>query len=254
MGRISSSLSALALAGTSARAQSINVSFGHTSGAPSSSYAAAGAAGHWNAVSGVAGPSYPLVAIDGSATSVSLSQGPTTTVIAATDPAVHGDDAALLDFGLVTTGAETCLTFSGVAPGTYEVLVYAWLPNQPTVKSRTRQDQAPSTIDVGGAWSGAHVEGVTYARYIATVDSSGVLPAHSGLVTPNVQSAALNGVQFRFLPAGAPDAGFGGGGGNDAGTGTGAHHHAGCRASTSSSGALFALAIVVVVARRRRGR
>jgi hypothetical protein len=197
----------LGTASATAHAQSINVSFGHTSGAPSSSYAAAGAAGVWNAVTGISGPTFTLVDTDGAPTSVTLTQSPTTTVLANPDPSVSGDDAALLDNGLVTNGAETCLAFSGFQPGTYEVLVYAWLPNQPTMLSRTRQDEAPSTIDVGGAWTGAHAAGITYARYVVTVDASGSLPAHSGLA-PNTALAALNGVQIRPLPAtGSPDAG-----------------------------------------------
>jgi hypothetical protein len=195
-----------ALASASAHAQSINVSFGHASGGPSPSYAAAGASGVWNSVTGVAGSSFNLVAIDGSVSGISVSQSPTTTMLATPDPSVNGDDAKLLNSGLVTSGAETCLSFSGFKPGKYEVLVYAWMPNQPTVKSRTRQDQAPSTIDVGGAWSGAHAEGVTYARYVVTVDSSGNLPAHSGLV-PGAPTAALNGVQIRPLASTPPDAG-----------------------------------------------
>src|SRR5438270_8618154 len=103
-----------------AGAQSLNVSFGHTSGAPSASYAAAGAAGTWNAVTGIAGADDALVTTDGSPSGVTVSQSPTTTVLTAADPSVAGDDASLLNNGLVTTGAETCLMFSHVDPGTYE--------------------------------------------------------------------------------------------------------------------------------------
>jgi hypothetical protein len=206
MQRYLGALAIVALGSGSANGQSINVSFGHASGGPSSSYAAAGAAGAWNSITGIAGSSFNLVALDGSPSGVVVSQSPTTTVLTTADPAVGGDDANLLNSGLVTTGAETCLTFVGFQPGQYEVLIYAWLPNQPTVKSRTRQDQAPSTIDVGGAWSGAHAEGVTYARYVVTVDSSGNLPAHSGLV-PGAPQSALNAVQIRPLTSVPPDAG-----------------------------------------------
>jgi hypothetical protein len=139
-------------------AQSINVNFADAGNTPSPSYAAAGAAGAWNTITGVAGPAYTLVGTDGAASGVAMTQSPTTTLLTGGgDPALHGDDATLLDHGLVTTGAETCLMFSGVEPGNYEVLIYAWTPNGPGVMSRTRQDEAPSTIDVGGAWTGAHV-------------------------------------------------------------------------------------------------
>ena len=182
-----------------ARAQAVNVSFGDPASGPSPAYAAAGAPGTWNSVTGEAGLAFDLVGLDGAATGVTLSQQPTIALIADSDPSVTGDDGQLLNRGLLTNGSETCLALSGFAPGTYEVLTYAWTPNAPLVKSRTRQDEAPSTIDVGGAWSGAHEEGVTYARYIVVVDDSGALPAHSGLA-PGQPTAAFNGIQIRPLP------------------------------------------------------
>jgi hypothetical protein len=252
--------------GGAAHAQSINVSFGHTSGAPASTYAAAGAAGTWNAITGVSGPSYDhLAALDGSTTDISMTQSPTTTVLSGGDSSVTGDDAALLENGLVTTGAETCLMFSGFDAGTYEVLIYAWVPSEPTTKSRTRQDEAASTIDVGGAWPGEHQEGVTYARYVVTVGSDGNLPAHSGLA-PNMPSAALNGVQIRPLPAPGSDAGMtagadagtGSGSGSnndtaDAGTTTTEHHAGGCAvAGGGVPGLVVALALVLCKRHKRR--
>jgi MYXO-CTERM domain-containing protein len=232
-----------------AGAQSININIG-TTGAPSSSYAAAGAAGTWNNVTGVAGPTFDFVALDGSPSGVTATQTPTTTLLTGTDPSVSGDDAKLLNSGLVTTSssAETCLNFLGFAPDTYEVLIYAWVPNQPTVKSRTRQDEAPTTIDVGGAWPGSHAEGVTFARYVVTVDSSGALPAHSGLA-PGQPSAALNGIQIRPTTAAAGDAGISDPG--DAGT-TDPHHGGGC--STGGGGGLGLAIVALGLVRRRRSR
>jgi uncharacterized protein (TIGR03382 family) len=244
-----------------ASAQSVNVAFGSGDDAPSADYAAAGAAGTWNRVTGIAGQSFDLVGLDGKASGVSVSQSPTTTLIGGSpDPSVSGDDAKLLDSGLVTTGAETCLSFSGFGSGSYEVLIYAWSPNQPTVKSQTRQDEAPSTIDVGGAWTGAHAEGVTYARYVVTIGENAALPAHSGLAT-DMPSAALNGVQIRPLSAIPADAGVGigadasGGGGNgeapDAGTSETTAPHAGCSATGGGGSWLAVIAIGLVVRRRR---
>jgi MYXO-CTERM domain-containing protein len=242
-----SSFVLVALAYSSAYGQSINISFGHDSAGPSPSYAARGAAGVWNSITGVSGSSFDLVAIDGSPSGVTVSQSPTTTTLTTPDPSVDGDDARLLNSGLVTTGAETCLSFSGFKPGQYEVLIYAWLPNQPTVKSRTRQDEAPSTTDVGGAWTGAHAEGVTYARYVVTVDGSGSLPAHSGLV-PGAPMSALNGIQIRPLSSvestgGEPKMSSGGcssGGGGGAGP-------------LGVAALLAALILVAVLRRRTRG-
>jgi uncharacterized protein (TIGR03382 family) len=241
------------LAASAAHAQSINVNFGPTTAKPSATYAAAGLAGPWNTIAGTSGPVYNgFVAIDGTATPIEMTQSPTTTLLGTGDPSVTGDDATLLDNGLDTTGAETCLMFSGFEPGTYEVLIYAWTPNQPAVLSRTRQDQAPSTKDVGGAWSGQHVEGVTYARYTVTVDSSGNLPAHSGLA-PSQPSAALNGVQIRLLADGVPDAGAGGGGGATPDGGVqSSERHDGCAAGGDGAGLAMIGAIWLVLRRRRR--
>ena len=251
----------MGLAAPASGQTAINVSFGHTSGAPSATYAAAGGAGMWNAVTGVAGSDYDLVDADGTSTGVKVSQSPTTTMITTGDPTVTGDDGALLNTGLLTTGAETCLSFSHVDPGTYEVLIYAWTPNAPSVLSRTRQDEAPTTIDIGGAWPGAQTEGVTYARYMVTVASDGVLPAHSGLA-PGQPSAALNGVQIRPLgvdtgaDAGVPpDSGGNPGNGNGpAGGGVDMQpggHGGGCQSGPGAGiGVAFALGAMLV--RRRR--
>jgi uncharacterized protein (TIGR03382 family) len=236
---------ALVVSAAPAGAQTLNINFGPT--APSPTYAAAGQAGTWNAVGGTPGMTYDFVAVDGSPSGVTMYQAPTPTAVTGTDPSVTGDDATLLDSSLLTTGAETCLFFSGFTPGTYEVLIYAWVPSQPSVLSRTRQDQAPSTIDVGGAWPGHHAEGVTYARYTVTVDSGGMLPAHSGLATGQ-PSAALNGVQIRPLPStGGNDASpidYG-----DAGT-TPPVHHGGC-STGGGAGAGVLLALLALVRRRR---
>ncbi len=237
-------------------AQTVNVNFGDAAtDTPAPTYAAAGDAGTWNTVSGVAGMTFHLVATDGAA-GITLTQTPTTTLLATTDPSVTGDDAKLLNHGLVTTGAETCLMFDGMAPGSYEVLIYAWTPDAPTVLSRTRQDEAPSTIDVGGAWTGAFAEGVTHARYVVTVDQTGQLPAHSGLA-PGQPSAALNAIQIRPLSnnpdAGVvgPDAGEPAGGGGDAATGPAPHHSGGC-SSSGGAGLPVAFALLALARRRRR--
>ena len=245
---------------SSASAQSINVNFSEAGSTPSSSYAAAGGAGMWNTVTGLAGQTFTLFATDGSPTGVTVIQQPTATLITTTDPSVSGDDAILLNHGLVTTNQETCLAFSNMHAGSYEVLVYAWLPLQPTVKSRTRQDEAPSTIDVGGAWPGHHEEGITYARYMVQVSSDGMLPAHSGLA-PNAPAAALNAVQIRLLSQGADgapvglDATTGGGNNPDGGLGGGGGGHGGCATTRDAGpGALVVgLAIVAGLRRRRTG-
>jgi hypothetical protein len=239
---------AVLVAASPVAAQTINVNFGPT--APSPNYAAAGGAGMWNAIAGSPSVTYNLVASDGTPSGVTVSQAPTPTLLAGSDPSVTGDDATLLNNALLTTGAETCLFFNGFSAGTYEVLIYAWVPSQPSVLSRTRQDEAPSTIDVGGAWPGHHAENVTFARYIVTVDSGGMLPAHSGLATGQ-PSAALNGVQIR--PVGVSGGGDSGvidyGDASTTPPPPPGHHGGGCSAG-GNAGALVLLALAFV--RRRR--
>ncbi len=260
--RVAVVLGMLGLAAT-AQAQAVNVNFGPTDGAPASTYGAAGAVGTWNSISGIAGQTFEIVDLSGAATPITMSQSPTTTMLTTADASVSGDDAKLLNTGLDTTGAETCLAFNGFTAGMYEVLVYAWTPNAPSVLSRTRQDEAASTIDVGGAWTGAHVEGVTYARYVVTVGADGNLPAHSGLA-PSQPSAALNGIQIRPLPLAVdagpqPDAAGGGGGGGgggetgDAGT-TSSHHGGGCAAGGNGGLGSGALVLAIAALARRRNR
>ncbi len=260
MSRLLASILVLGGLAASARAQSVNINFtADPNGAPASSYGAAGIPGTWNAVTGIDGPTFHFVDIHGGTTNVTMTQSPTEMDLSGgDDAALSGDDAKLLNTGIFTTSAETCLTFAGFNAGDYEILVYAYSPSQPTIKSRTRQDDAPSTIDVGGAWSGAHVEGITYARYPVTV-TNGNLPAHSGLA-PNMPSAMLNGIQIRLLTDVIPpnDAGVGGDGGGsnnesgDAGITSGGSHHSGCSVGGGGSGAGMLLIALGLVRRRRR--
>jgi hypothetical protein len=223
---IAASVTVLFQAQGGARAQSLNVDFGQPANKPSDTYAAAGLPGVWNSIQGAAGPTYNLVGLDGRPTSVTLSQSGSTSLLSASDPSVTGDDAALLNDALITNiaGQETCLFVHGLEPGMYEVLVYAWMPNAPAVKSRVRHDLSTMTQDIGGAWTGAHVQGVTYSRHILTIGSDGFMGSHSGVVPGAVAAngAALNGFQIRKIVTtldggAAPDAATA----SDAGVGPG---------------------------------
>jgi hypothetical protein len=197
-----------------AHAESLNVKFG-SGAAPSPTYAAAGLPGVWNVVQGQSSPqvTYHLVGLDGQPTAVTLYQYGGN-LVAVTDPSVNGDDARLLNDSLVThdPGLESCLFINGLRPGLYEVTTYAWMPNAPNVRSRVRHDLSTRIEDVGGAWSGMHVEGVTYARHLLMVGSNGFVGSHSGIVPGAIAAngAALNGVQLREIVPGT-----------DAGSGTG---------------------------------
>lgn len=208
--RFLSTFAAFLLSTGALHAQSFNIDFGDEADCPSSSYEAAGLPGLWNAF--VCYDSVPdtsaqpfddqLVDLHGWATNVSVHEYGGTHILSANDPSVSGDDAKLLNDGLLTYSIpiKTCLYFNGLQNGDYEVLTYAWMPNQPSVIQRVFHDNTVGSAFVGGTWTGAHVEGVTYGRHIVTV-TNGFMGPHIGI--PNFGNAAdggaLNGMQLRQL-------------------------------------------------------
>lgn len=187
-------------------AQAINIDFGEPGAGPPPSYGAAGLPGVWNSLRGDHGVTTPnLLGLDGEPTTVSLRQiggFDTPTVI---DPDTTGDDALLMDDYLVTFSPtlESCIYLDGLAPGRYEVLIYARMPNRPDVLSYTSVDQEPGVpyFEVGGPWPGAHEELISYSRHVAVVGASGDLDLHSGIPPGAIAAngAALNGLQIRPL-------------------------------------------------------
>jgi len=187
-------------------AQDMNFDFGAPGDGPSATYGAAGQVGHWNSLLAAhgGGSTSGLLDIYGAATSVSISQIGGLAMLDVNDPAVTGDDALLLDDFLVTynPGLESCLYVNGLQAGTYEVLVYARMPD-PAVLSYTSVDQEPGFPhwSVGGVWTGQHAELVSYSRHFAVVAPSGDLDLHSGIVpgADPLLGAALSGLQIRRI-------------------------------------------------------
>ncbi len=185
-------------------AQSINIDFAHPGQGPSGRYAAAGLPGEWNVIEAVDPQiEYSLFDLYGQPTSVVVDQFGGTEILDAAlgapgDP--DGNDRAVLKDALIThTNIETCLFFNGFEPGVYEVITYAWMPDEPTIQSNVHVDTNPLFTRVGGAWPGEQRERVTYARHI--VETLGFLGPHSG-VPPGGDfgiGAALNAMQIRKL-------------------------------------------------------
>lgn len=196
-------LVSLALCAAPLSAQSFNLDFGQPNSTPSSSYAAAGLAGFWNGIQATGGTVYNLKDTSGQATSVQFWQTGAAGLIAENDPSVTGDDALLMHDGLITYtyGTDSCFYYSGLEPGVYELITYAWRPNHPTEMAKSFVDNTPGTEISGGAWPGGQVHGVTYARHIVHVDSSGGMVSHSGLAQGADQSvgAVCNGIQLRRI-------------------------------------------------------
>ncbi len=197
---------------TAVAAQDFNVDVGPVgSTAPSSSYAGAGQAGHWNSVTAQHTPPFTpgphiddvfLVDIDGNLTTVGFHQFGGMDNYDVADASVSGDDAILLEDYLAThsTSLATCPYLNGLANGTYEVITYAWMPGNPGVDQRVNYDFHPGNTLVGGSWTGSHAEGVTYSRDIIEVTSGSIgwhvaIPP-GGATNPG---AAFNGFQLKRL-------------------------------------------------------
>ncbi len=197
-------LTALLLA-TAAGGQSLNIDVGDAGSGPPSSYAAAGRAGVWNSMLAAHNTTEGgLVDVDGNPTPVTLRQIGGLELLTDPDPAVTGDDALLLDDFLVTYDAvlESCIFLANLEPGSYEVLVYARMPD-PAVFSYADVDQEPGNPHaiVGGPWPGGHQVAISYSRHLAVVSDNGQLNLHSGIVpaADPALGAALGGLQILRL-------------------------------------------------------
>lgn len=184
-------------------AQSVNIDFGQPGAGPASSYGAAGHAGFWNKIPATGGTDYVLKDLAGNATNVHFSQSGAAGVLTVNDPNVSGNDATLMNDGLIThtLGLDSCFYFNGLTPGMYELTTYAWRPNNPSLTAKSFVDNTPGVELSGGAWPGQQVHGVTYARHTVTVDASGFMGPHSGLNSGAGEAvgAVCNGIQLRLL-------------------------------------------------------
>ncbi len=211
-----------ALGAAGASAQSFNIDFTRDGDAPSAAYAGAGQAGFWNAVDPPNfGGVIPINGLDGAPTGVTIVNLGGAELPTFPGPiANEGDDRSLMNDCLITRSAtlESCIFFAGLEPGTYEVTIYAWMPEAPGVLSWATVDEAPGTGQlVGGEWPGQHELGVTYSQHTAEVLEDGRLRTHSGVAAGAnpALGAAFNGIQIRLLGGCAADLDGDGGVGSD---------------------------------------
>ena len=240
--RLVSSLAFVLLA-LPARSQSLNIDFGPSGspfGPPPATYGAAALSpGYWNSVGSVSASN--LVATDGSPTIVALSTAalPTNAFFAGDEPNTSGGDEALLDDYHRPDDFTVSWTFTGLAPGQYDVYtiivgfqIALWL----NVDVPGSADPAQN---VYGTWSGAFVQGTNFAKHHTTV-TNGTLRIDVAVVGIN-DYAYLNGIQLvkdGEVVVGIPQC-FGDGSGAScpcANSGATAH---GCRNSQVASGALL---------------
>lgn len=170
------------------RAQSFNIDCGDSTGfagvsggVPTNAYGAAAAQpGFWNAPTEAQTPVYSMMLSDlaGTPTAVTTSVvqiGNSVGDFYFDNAGTTGDDAALLDdcmdIGNGGVASEATWTFTGIANGCYDIYVYAWAPDSATFVSFVQDPNGPPTQGtiVGGAWTGAHALGVTYAKFYVSV-------------------------------------------------------------------------------------
>lgn len=193
------------LGGQAALGQAINIDLGHPGEGPSAGYRGAGLPGVWNTIEATDPQiEYALVDIHGNPTAAIVDQFGGTEILESPldqvgDPA--GDDASLLGDALIThTTIESCLFFNGLENGWYEVITYAWMPEQPSIRANVHIDTNPTFTLVGGPWLGQHRERITYARHLVEV-TNGFLGPHSGVPSGGdfEIGAALNAIQIQPL-------------------------------------------------------
>ncbi len=188
-----------------ASGQSFNIDIGPGAVAPPDTYGGAGQPGHWESLAATQGQGYSnLVDVNGVTTGVGFTQFGGTQTLTVADADLSGSDARLMNDYLVSFSMiENCLFFNGLEPGSYEVIIYARMPAQPTVLSLTNVDEEADNphLLVGGVWPGQHEEGISYSVHIAEVTGSGALGMHSGVPPEGnlPDGAALNGVQIRKI-------------------------------------------------------
>ncbi|MAF66994.1 MAG: hypothetical protein CMJ84_15225 [Planctomycetes bacterium] len=174
---------ALLVAPLSASAQEFNLDVGDTTtfGVPSSAYgAAAGQAGEWFSLNGGPPYAFTLDDIHGTTTGVVTDCQVTGNGLGdySSDNALTlGDDELLMDDlqDVGGAGSTAIWTFSGLAPGAYNIFTYAWAPDVATYTTNITPGGTGDTQVSGGPWPGAHALGTTYALHCVIVDPSGVL-------------------------------------------------------------------------------
>jgi hypothetical protein len=164
---------------------------------PSNTYGAAGAAGSWNALDGTPGANISgLIDTAGNVSGASVTITGGSGNFSFNNVATTGDDEALMD-DLQDVGAPpgvATLDFAGLFNGTYTVRTYAWAPddriNLTTTVTVTGGMGGAQTL--GGAWTGSHVAGSTYAQHTVDV-SDGTLQVQAAAA---LGFGSLNGIQL----------------------------------------------------------
>lgn len=196
-------------------AQSVNVDVGLNSTYPVPADLHAGAAqqpGRWNAVLPSAAVT-PLAALDGAPLAATLTSTGGTGFQSIANLAGAPIDARDLLADASDPGAAPELwTFDGLADGDYVVYTHAIAPDNAAFRTDVQVFGSPDAVaTVGGAWSGAYVEGVTHARHRVRVQNgSPIVVVVERAAAPIPNYASVSGFQLvRLDRVGASCAGDG---------------------------------------------
>ena len=183
------------LASSSALGQSLNIDYHDSSGTPDVGYAAAGAAGFWNALSGPAGLPESLAGLDGLPIAATVTQ--TGAVGTQNVPNNNtGEHLPLLNDRILSTSETIHLDFENLLNGTYEVYTYCFAKN-PNDVTITLNDDVQTAFDYVTGWNGDLELGVTHAMHLVAV-TDGTL--RISIDFPG-DDPAVNGVQLVLIPA-----------------------------------------------------
>jgi hypothetical protein len=189
----------------SAAAQSFNVDLGTntTYPLPAPTYgAAASQPGPW-VNGGTTSPVAALTDINGVVTAAALTFSVTGTGINANTYGLTGDDQMLL-CDLIDMAGNCTFTFTNLQAGDYALYTYAWASdnNMAITLVTPGPGAAEGPQPVGGTWTGAHVQGITYAlHHFANVPANGSIA-----ITTSVQTTfdSINGFQLVHGSGGPP--------------------------------------------------
>lgn len=175
-------------------------------GAPSATFGGAAAQpGTWNAISGIALLTIPLVNLDGSPSSAVFTRQSAAGGNFAFDNAnTTRDFQLLLDDGYDLSAAPAgfiSFTFSGLQNGTYDVYTYAVAPDFPPDITIVRigtdvatQQNCGGTIPVG-----SFTQGVTHTKHTVVVTNGTIVVQADGATAADF--GTINGFQLKLLPS-----------------------------------------------------
>ena len=183
---------------TPAPSDAYSLDLGAGAGRPVDGYVGAGdRAGVWQEIAALTGGvPVPLDGITGAPSSATLTVAVTRTAFTVDNPDTMRDDAALMDDGLNlggTAGAPETFVFQGLLDGRYRVTSYAWAPDSANFLTEVTvvgADEPPQ--EIGGAWPGTFVEGITHAVHTVDVED-GTLTIETRVT---LGFGTLNGVQL----------------------------------------------------------